>query len=111
MSNVKEIERAELHETIWRIANDLRGRVDGWDFKSCVRMLYRGGARFVRSGNKNKLTEENRRRILDAFTARKDIALFARLVENAESARIVARQVELRTTIGAVVADLERNTA
>ena len=30
----KEAERAELHKTIWRIANDLRGSVDGWDFKS-----------------------------------------------------------------------------
>ncbi len=32
----KEQERAELHKTIWRIANDLRGSVDGWDFKSYV---------------------------------------------------------------------------
>ncbi len=32
----KEAQRAELHETIWRIANDLRGSVDGWDFKSYV---------------------------------------------------------------------------
>ena len=30
------VERAELHKTIWRIANDLRGSVDGWDFKSYV---------------------------------------------------------------------------
>jgi type I restriction enzyme M protein len=29
-------ERAELHKTIWRIANDLRGSVDGWDFKTYV---------------------------------------------------------------------------
>ena len=36
MSNNKEIERAELHKTIWRIANDLRGSVDGWDFKTYV---------------------------------------------------------------------------
>ena len=36
MSNTKEIERAELHKTIWRIANELRGSVDGWDFKSYV---------------------------------------------------------------------------
>ena len=35
MSN-KEAERAELHKTIWRIANDLRGSVDGWDFKTYV---------------------------------------------------------------------------
>ncbi|MFP5343455.1 MAG: type I restriction-modification system subunit M, partial [Candidatus Limnocylindria bacterium] len=32
----KETQRAELHKTIWRIANDLRGSVDGWDFKSYV---------------------------------------------------------------------------
>lgn len=32
----KEQERAELHRTIWRIANDLRGNVDGWDFKQYV---------------------------------------------------------------------------
>lgn len=37
MSDVtKESQRAELHKTIWRIANDLRGSVDGWDFKSYV---------------------------------------------------------------------------
>lgn len=32
----REGQRAELHKTIWRIANDLRGSVDGWDFKSYV---------------------------------------------------------------------------
>jgi type I restriction enzyme M protein len=93
---------------------------------------------FVRQGNKNKLSEANRERILDAFTARADEAHFATLVENsaiaengyniavssyveaedtrevvditalnAEIARIVARQAELRTEIDAIVADLE----
>jgi type I restriction enzyme M protein len=32
----KEQERDELHRAIWQIANDLRGSVDGWDFKSYV---------------------------------------------------------------------------
>jgi len=36
MNNKKEQERAELHRTIWSIANDLRGSVDGWDFKQYV---------------------------------------------------------------------------
>lgn len=36
MNNYKETERADLHKTIWRIANDLRGSVDGWDFKTYV---------------------------------------------------------------------------
>jgi len=95
-------------------------------------------AEFVRKGNKNKLTEENRVKILDAYTARTDIEHFARLVPNseiagndyniavsayveqedtreeiditalnAEIARIVARQAELRAQIDAIVADLE----
>ena len=29
-------QRAELHKTIWSIADDLRGSVDGWDFKQYV---------------------------------------------------------------------------
>lgn len=39
----KEYERAKLHSTIWKIANDLRGSVDGWDFKQYVlgMLLYR----------------------------------------------------------------------
>ena len=31
-----DTQRAELHKTIWRIANDMRGSVDGWDFKTYV---------------------------------------------------------------------------
>ena len=93
-------------------------------------------AEFVRSGNKNKLTDANQQKVLDAFTARTDVEHFARLVENgdiaangyniavssyveqedtseaiditalnAEIARIVARQAELRTAIDAIVAD------
>lgn len=39
----KEQERSKLHSTIWKIANDLRGSVDGWDFKQYVlgMLLYR----------------------------------------------------------------------
>ena len=32
----KEQERAELFKAIWGIADDLRGSVDGWDFKQYV---------------------------------------------------------------------------
>ncbi|MBQ7420358.1 MAG: type I restriction-modification system subunit M [Prevotella sp.] len=31
-----QTERAELHKTIWKIANELRGSVDGWEFKAYV---------------------------------------------------------------------------
>jgi type I restriction enzyme M protein len=37
-------------------------------------------AEFVRGGNKNKLSEANREKILDAYVARRDIDHFARLV-------------------------------
>jgi len=30
------IQQQELHKTIWAMANDLRGAVDGWDFKQYV---------------------------------------------------------------------------
>ena len=29
-------QREELHKAIWSIADDLRGSVDGWDFKQYV---------------------------------------------------------------------------
>ena len=39
----KDQEREELHKAIWSIADDLRGSVDGWDFKQYVlgMMFYR----------------------------------------------------------------------
>lgn len=36
MNIKKEQEREEVHKTIWKIANELRGSVDGWDFKQYV---------------------------------------------------------------------------
>ena len=39
----KEKERDEVHRAIWAIADELRGAVDGWDFKNYVlgTMFYR----------------------------------------------------------------------
>ncbi|WP_282005515.1 type I restriction-modification system subunit M [Propioniciclava sinopodophylli] len=55
----KEAERAELHKTIWRIANDLRGSVDGWDFKAYVLgMLF---YRFISENLTAYLNEQERR--------------------------------------------------
>jgi type I restriction enzyme M protein len=95
-------------------------------------------AEFVRGGNKNKLSEANLVRILDAYSVRKDADHFAKIVDNkvvadndyniavssyvvekdvreavdiaklnAEIARIVVRQQELRGGIDAIVADVE----
>ena len=43
MDNKKEQEREEVHKSLRKIANALRGNVDGWDFKSYVlgMMFYR----------------------------------------------------------------------
>lgn len=35
-NNHASLERNELHNTIWKVANELRGSVDGWDFKQYV---------------------------------------------------------------------------
>ncbi|MFL5916953.1 MAG: type I restriction-modification system subunit M [Gaiellaceae bacterium] len=55
----KEAERAELHKAIWRIANDLRGSVDGWDFKTYVlgTLFYR----FISENLTAYLNEQERR--------------------------------------------------
>ncbi|MCY3752012.1 MAG: type I restriction-modification system subunit M [Gammaproteobacteria bacterium] len=55
----KEQERAELHRTIWQVANDLRGSVDGWDFKQYVLgMLF---YRFISEHLTSYINEEERR--------------------------------------------------
>ena len=43
MNNKNMKEREELHKAIWAIADDLRGSVDGWDFKQYILgiMFYR----------------------------------------------------------------------
>lgn len=55
----KEQERARLHSTIWKIANDLRGSVDGWDFKQYVLgiLFYR----FISENLSNYINAEERR--------------------------------------------------
>ncbi len=58
IDNKKEQERAELHRTIWNIANDLRGSVDGWDFKQYVL-----GMLFYRYISENITTYINKRMI------------------------------------------------
>jgi len=57
--NKKEQERTELHRAIWQIANDLRGSVDGWDFKQYVLgMLF---YRFISENLTNYINIDERR--------------------------------------------------
>lgn len=50
-------QRANLQSTIWKIANDVRGAVDGWDFKQFVlgtlfyRFISEHFARFIEGGD------------------------------------------------------------
>ena len=43
MAGNREQEREEIHRSVWAIADELRGAVDGWDFKNYVlgAMFYR----------------------------------------------------------------------
>lgn len=59
LNMTKEQERTELHRAIWQIANDLRGSVDGWDFKSYVLgMLF---YRFISENLTNYINADERR--------------------------------------------------
>ena len=98
----KEQERDELHRAIWAIADELRGAVDGWDFKNYVlgTMFYRyiseNLCNYINSGeidatsecvkvtNNNKLTPENIDRIVDVFAKREEVEHFAHLASYEE---------------------------
>ena len=58
-SSSNQQDREELHRTIWQIANDLRGSVDGWDFKQYVLgMLF---YRFISENLTSYINEDERR--------------------------------------------------
>ncbi len=61
--NKKEVERAELHRTIWAIADEMRGSVDGWDFKSYIL-----GILFYRYARENRHCEAQCRIAGDCVT-------------------------------------------
>ena len=68
MNNKKEVEREELHKTIWKIANELRGSVDGWDFKQYVLGLL--FYRFISENIENYVNENQRKAGLENFEYR-----------------------------------------
>ena len=59
-------------------------------------------AEFVRGGNKNKISEANRERILNAFIARKDEPHFAKFVLNSDIG-----ENDFNIAVSSYVADLE----
>ena len=65
MDNKKEQEREELHKTIWKIANELRGSVDGWDFKQYVLGLL--FYRFISENIEHYVNENQRKAGIENF--------------------------------------------
>lgn len=61
----KEQERDELHRAIWAIADELRGAVDGWDFKNYVL-----GTMFYRYISENLRKKESHKQLTDTEKAR-----------------------------------------
>ncbi|UUD35479.1 type I restriction-modification system subunit M [Mycoplasmopsis caviae] len=65
MNNKKELERRELHKTIWNMADQLRGAIDGWDFKSYVlgflfyRYISEGLTQYINKDHRDALEEVN----------------------------------------------------
>ncbi len=107
----REQERAELHRTIWQIANDLRGSVDGWDFKNYVlgMLFYRFisenitayiNAEEHRAGNDYNISVSS---YVEQPDTREKVDIEAL---NRRIAEIVARQNVLRTTIDAIITSL-----
>lgn len=58
-TSTSEQERSELFKTIWQIADNLRGSIDGWDFKQYVLgMLF---YRFISENITNYINEQERK--------------------------------------------------
>jgi len=120
-NNNKEQERAELHRTIWSIANDLRGSVDGWDFKQYIlgMLFYRyisenlsgyinsgereaGDAAFDYSGLSDKDAEEARE---DLVSTKGFFILPSELFENVHQR--AANDENLNETLARVFKNIE----
>lgn len=63
-NTARDTERNALHATIWRVANDLRGSVSGWDFK-----MYVLGMLFYRFISENLAAHINAKQGIDPATS------------------------------------------
>lgn len=119
----REQQRAALHATIWRIANDLRGSVDGWDFKQYVlgMLFYRFisenlcsyiDQKEAAAGNPNfrysRLEDKKAKRVRNSI---RDIKGFfikpSELFENVR--RQSSQDIDLNETLASVFANIENS--
>ena len=99
MSSV--IQRAELQSQIWKIANDVRGSIDGWDFKQYVlgtlfyRFISENFSSYIEAGDDSfryadlsddVITEEHIKEILRIFDTKEDIDHVSKSVDNSKIA-------------------------
>ena len=119
-NTTKERERAELHRTIWQIANDLRGSVSGWDFKQYVlgilfyRFISENLASYINSNEPEEDFDYAALSDSDAEFGRADTVkekgfyilpseLFANVVKNAKN------NANLNETLAAIFRDIENS--
>ena len=99
MSSV--IQRAELQSQIWKIVNDVRGSIDGWDFKQYVlgtlfyRFISENFSSYIEAGDDSfryadlsddVITEEHIKEILRIFDTKEDIDHVSKSVDNSKIA-------------------------
>ena len=85
-------QRTQLQATIWRIADDVRGAVDGWDFKQFVlgalfyRYISENFAAYMEGGNSDKhyaeyADSQMNAELVDTVTREKGYFRFIRYLE------------------------------
>ncbi len=104
-------QRAALQWQIWQIANDVRGSVDGWDFKQYVlgTLFYRFiSENFAASADHASVAEKDYNLSVSTYVEAKDTREVVDIAElNAELATNVAKINRLRVDIDAIVAEIE----
>lgn len=124
MSEINELktsnqQRSDLHSQIWKIANDVRGAVDGWDFKHYVlgslfyRFISENFANFMQGGDENfdytnfadeKISDDIK---IDAIKTKGYFIypsqLFANIVKNA------SQNESLNTDLAKIFLDIEKS--
>lgn len=94
-------QRAELQSQIWKIVNDVRGSIDGWDFKQYVlgtlfyRFISENFSSYIEAGDDSfryadlsddVITEEHIKEILRIFDTKEDIDHVSKSVDNSKIA-------------------------
>lgn len=127
--NKREQERTELHNKIWALAQELRGSVDGWDFKQYVlgmlfyRYISENFAAYLNKGEHDAGNTNFDYATIDrdvAETAREDMVktkgffilpeqLFCNLLKRIDQADKDAKEKALKDGKEIEVADLDQN--